>query len=209
MEETQVLSKEQIKEITIGSIKRMKNIIKEEEEKKIEAEKNNQIYVPEETKVLFVVRIRSANKASPAIVRLLKNFRLHNINTGTFVINNYSTMQMLRKVRTYVAYGTLSLETMRELIYTRGFCKINGCRQNITQDTLYARFGGEIAAVEQIVEALFVGAPNAGEINKWLWPFRLSAPNGGFGGRKIRDFAEGGSTGDHGRYLENLVKRMM
>ncbi|KAI5172928.1 large subunit ribosomal protein L7e [Nematocida sp. LUAm3] len=209
MEAIKTISQDEQKSITINAIRRMKQFIEEEETKKKEAEAENKLYVPSEPPFFFVIRIRSANKASPDVVSALKNFRLHKINTATFVINNKSTVSVLKQVRSYVAYGTLSLETIRKLLYTRAFCRHNGERKNITPETLFAKFGGEINTVEEIVEALFLGRKNASQINKWLWPFRLSSPVQGYKGRKIKDFVEGGATGDHGRYLNDLIGKML
>ncbi|KAI5185418.1 large subunit ribosomal protein L7e [Nematocida homosporus] len=204
-----LVSPAEVKDITIRTIKQMKEYLAEEERKKEEATANNSIYVPAESPFFFAVRIRSANKASPDIISALKTLRLHRINTGTFVVNNKSSKSTLHLVRSYIAFGTLSLECIRNLLYTRGFCRHNGQRKNITSKTLMARFGGEINTVEEIVSALFLGRTNASAINKWLWPFHLNSPRKGFGGRKIKDFAEGGSTGDHGRYLTDLIQRML
>ncbi|KAI5189113.1 large subunit ribosomal protein L7e [Nematocida minor] len=201
---------DEIKNKTIASIRRMKDFVEAEARKQEEAEKNNSIYVPAEAPFLFVVRIRSANKCSPDVSTALDCLRLRNINTGTFVINNKSSKSLLQKVRAYVAFGNLSLETIRKLIYTRAFGKYNGKRVNITQELLEEKFGGSVETLEDIVEALFLGKrQDASAINKWLWPFRLSCPRKGFGGRKIKDFTEGGATGDRGRYLDELITRMI
>lgn len=210
MNTVQQLTASEIENKTIASIRRMKDFIASEDSKKEEAEKANSIYVPAEAPFLFAIRIRSANKASPDVVSALNTLRLRNVNTGTFVINNKSSKSLLQKVRAYVTYGNLSLETIRQLIYTRAFGKYNGNRVNITQELLAEKFCGSVETLEDIVEALFLGKrQDASAINKWLWPFRLSCPRKGFGGRKIRDFAEGGSTGDRGRYLDELIKRMI
>lgn len=200
----------EIEKKTIAAIRRMKDFVASEEEKKEAAEKANSIYVPAEAPFLFAIRIRSSNKASPDVVSALNTLRLRNTNTGAFVINNKSSKSLLQKVRAYVAFGTLSLETIRQLIYTRAFARYNGNRVNITQELLAEKFGGAVETVEDIVEALFLGKrQDASAINKWLWPFRLSCPRKGFGGRKIKDFTEGGATGDRGRYLDELIKRMI
>lgn len=205
----QRLPDEQLKQITTDTIKRIKRHLAEEERKKQEAEENNSIYVAGEAPFFFAVRIRTHLGAPPDVISALKYLRLHSINSGTFVVNNKATRTNLHKVKSYVAYGTLSVETIRTLLYTRAFCRYNGQRTNITPEVLFAKFGGEINTIEEIVEALFLGRSNGSAINKWLWHFRLSCPRKGFGGRKIKDFAEGGSAGDHGRYLDKLVARML
>ncbi|OAG32033.1 large subunit ribosomal protein L7e [Nematocida displodere] len=203
------LSSEELKSITVNSIRKMKAFAAEEERKIQEAEAKNEIYVPAESAMFFAVRIRSSNRAAPAIVSALETLRLKKLNTGIFVVNNKSTKALLHQVRSYVAYGSLSLEQTREMLYKKGLCRVNGTRANITQEVLYEQFGGEISTVEEIVEAFYFGKPNASAINKFLWPFRLSCPIKGFGGRKIRDFTEGGATGDHGSHIGNLVLRMI
>ncbi|KAI5166446.1 large subunit ribosomal protein L7e [Nematocida sp. AWRm78] len=204
------LTTNEIESKTIATIRRMKAFLKEEEEKKEEAEKNNSIYVPAEAPFFFVVRIRSSNKAAPDVMCALDTLRLRNVNTGTFVINNKSSKSLLQKVRAYVTYGTLSLETIRKLIYTRGFGRYNGMPVNITPKVLAEQFGGAVETVEDIVEAIFMGnRSDASAINKWLRPFKLSCPRKGFGGRKIKGFTEGGATGDRGRYMDELIQRMI
>ncbi|KAI5191937.1 large subunit ribosomal protein L7e [Nematocida sp. AWRm77] len=205
----QRLSDDQLKQITIEAIRRIKTHMAEEEQKKKDAEEKNEIYVPKEPAFFFAVRIRSHLRASPDVISALKCLRLHRVHSGTFVANNKSNRANLHKVKSYVAYGTLSIETIRKLLYTKGFCKYNGQRTNITPEVMFEKFGGEINTVEEIVEALFLGRANSSAINKWLWHFRLSCPVKGFGGRKIKDFADGGSSGDNGRYLDALVSRML
>jgi len=209
MNAVQQLSPKEVENITVSCIKRMKKFLAEEERKTKEAEERNEIYVPGEAPFFFAIRIRSALRAPPKVIKDLKSLRLHRIHTGTFVVNNKSTKPMLHNVKSYIAYGTLSLQTIRRMLYERAFCKYNGERKNITPEVLFDRFGGEINTIEEIVEALFLGRTNASAINKWLWPFRLSSPRKGYGGRKIRDFVDGGSTGDHGKYLDELVSRML
>lgn len=210
MNQVYQLTPSEIESKTVTTIRRMKEFLKAEEQRKEEAEKNNSIYVPSEPPFYFAVRIRSSNKAAPDVMSALDCLRLRNVNTGTFVINNNSSKSLLQKVRAYVAFGTLSLETIRELVYTRAFGKYDGKKVNITTELLAEKFGGAVETVEDIVEALFLGnRPDASAINKWLMPFTLSCPRKGFGGRKIKDFAEGGATGDRGKYLDELIRRMI
>ena len=45
---------------------------------------------------------------------------------ATFVKINKASINMLRKVQDLIAYGYPSKKTIKELIYKRGFAKING-----------------------------------------------------------------------------------
>jgi large subunit ribosomal protein L7e len=56
-----------------------------------------------------------------AILQLL---RLRQINNGVFIKVNKATMNMLRRVEPYIAYGYPNLKSVRELIYKRGHGKV-------------------------------------------------------------------------------------
>merc|ERR1712227_1139544 len=61
----------------------------------------------------------------PKTRKILKLFRLPQLHNATFVRLNDATIKMLRLVEPYVTYGYPNLKTVRELIYKRGFAKVN------------------------------------------------------------------------------------
>merc|ERR1719229_2216807 len=89
------------------------------------AKRNGNFYVPAEAKLAFVIRIRGINQVSPKVKKALQLLRLRQINNGVFVKLNKSTLNMLRLVEPFVAWGYPNLKTIRELVYKRGFAKIN------------------------------------------------------------------------------------
>merc|ERR1711941_182666 len=103
---------------------------------KREAKKNNGYYVPAEPKLAFVMRIRGINQVAPKVKKVLQLFRLRQINNGVFIKLNKATINMLRICEPYIAWGTPNLKSVRELIYKRGFVKINGNRTPITSNDL-------------------------------------------------------------------------
>src|SRR5690606_34578554 len=89
------------------------------------AKADGAIFVPAEPNLAFVIRIRGIIGASPKVRKILQLLRLRQINNGVFVKLNAATIKMLRLVEPYVAYGYPNLKSVRELIYKRGYGKVN------------------------------------------------------------------------------------
>lgn len=83
----------------------------------------NGFYVPAEAKLAFVIRIRGINAVDPKTRKILQLLRLRQINNGVFVKINKASVNMLRRVEPYIAYGYPNLKSVKELIYKRGFGK--------------------------------------------------------------------------------------
>ena len=102
---------------------------------------------------------------------------------------------------------------MRDLVYKRGFGKVNGQRIPITDNTMIeANLGektkGTVICIEDIVHQLYTVGPHFKECSKFLWPFKMSSPVGGFS--RIRNhFVEGGDAGNREEYINELIKRMI
>lgn len=89
-----------------------------------------------EAKLVFVVRIRGINDMHPKTRKILQLLRLRQINNGVFVKVNKATMNMLRRVEPYIAYGYPNLKSVRELIYKRGHGKVSKDILPLTDNTL-------------------------------------------------------------------------
>merc|ERR1712243_398756 len=59
-----------------------------------QARTEGNFYVPAESKLAFVIRIRGINQVSPKVRKTLQLFRLRQINNGVFVKINKATMNM-------------------------------------------------------------------------------------------------------------------
>jgi large subunit ribosomal protein L7e len=88
------------------------------------AKQEGSFYVPAEPKLAFVVRIKGINKIDPKKRKTLQLLRLLQINNGVFVRLTKATIEMLRIVEPFVAYGYPNLKSVRELIYKRGYGKM-------------------------------------------------------------------------------------
>ncbi|KAJ3243020.1 60S ribosomal protein L7 [Chytriomyces hyalinus] len=174
------------------------------------AKANNSFYVPAEAKLAFVVRIKGINKLAPKPRKILQLLRLTKINAGVFVKLNKATLQMLQWVSPYIAWGYPNLKTTRELIYKRAFAKVDKQRipihDNSVVETSLGKYG--VICIEDIIHEIFTVGPNFKQVNNFLWPFALSNPTGGFKGKKVRHFIEGGECGNREDKINELVQRM-
>jgi len=162
-----------------------------------------------EAKLAVVVRIRGINGVDPRTKKILQLLRLRQINSAVFVRLNTATQNMLRLVEPYIAYGTPNLKTVRELIYKRGHAKTGGQRVAITNNSLIEKKlkRYNVICVEDVIHEIITVGPHFKEVNKFLWPFKLNCPRGGFQGKK-KHFQEGGDAGNREFKINELVQRM-
>uniref|UniRef100_A0A453M541 Large ribosomal subunit protein uL30-like ferredoxin-like fold domain-containing protein n=1 Tax=Aegilops tauschii subsp. strangulata TaxID=200361 RepID=A0A453M541_AEGTS len=76
----------------------------------------------------------SINAMHPKTKKILQLLRLRQIFNGVFLKVNKATINMLRRVEPYVAYGYPNLKSVRELIYKRGYGKLNKQRIPLTNN---------------------------------------------------------------------------
>ena len=175
-----------------------------------EAKTAGNFFVPAESKVVFVIRIRGIIGVSPKVKKILQLLRLRQIHNGVFVKLNAATVKMLRLVEPYIAYGYPNLKSVRELTYKRGFGKVNKQRIPLSDNrVIEGALGAKgIICVEDLIHEIFTCGPNFKEANNFLWPFKLSSPNGGFR-KKLIHFNEGGDAGQRGEKINVLIKKMI
>jgi len=167
-------------------------------------------YVPAQPKVYFVVRIRGINKIAPKPKKILQLLRLLQINNGVFVKVTKATQQMLRLVEPYITYGEPNLKTVRELIYKRGYGKVDKQRIPITNNGVIEGVLGkyDILSVEDLIHEIATAGPNFKQASNFLWPFKLSNPTGGWRQRKFKHYVLGGDFGDREDNINKLVRQM-
>lgn len=173
------------------------------------AKATGSVYVPAEPNVLFVIRIRGINGLSPKPRKVLQLFRLRQINNATFIKVNKATMNMLRVVEPYVTYGSPSLKTVRELIYKRGYGKVNHQRTRLTDNSIIENALGKfgLICVEDLIHEIYTQGPHFKEAANFLWPFKLNNPNGGWV-KKTDHFIDGGDFGNREHFINALVAKM-
>ncbi|CAJ0595205.1 unnamed protein product [Cylicocyclus nassatus] len=177
---------------------------------KRDAEKNGDYYVPDEPKLAFVVRIRGINQIHPRPRKALQVLRLRQINNGVFVKLNKATLPLLRIVEPYVAWGYPNLKTVHDLIYKRGFAKVNHRRIPITDNNIIEEALGkhDIICMEDLVHEIYNVGPNFKAASNFLWPFKLNNPTGGWT-KKTNHFVEGGDFGNREDQINKLLRKMI
>ncbi|KAG9127017.1 60S ribosomal protein L7 [Ceratobasidium sp. 392] len=132
------------------------------------------------------------------------------INNGVFVKVTKATGQMLRLVEPYVTYGEPNLKTVRELIYKRGYAKVNKQRVPLSDNAVIERELGKfgIISIEDLVHEIITVGPNFKQASNFLWPFKLSNPTGGWRTRKFKHYVQGGDQGNREDNINKLVRQM-
>nr|VDD16308.1 unnamed protein product [Brassica oleracea] len=179
---------------------------------KREAKLKGGFYVDPEAKLLFIIRIRGINAIDPKTKKILQLLRLRQVSlifNGVFLKVNKATINMLRRVEPYVTYGYPNLKTVKELIYKRGFGKLNHQRIALTDNSIVSEGLGKhnIICVEDLIHEIMTVGPHFKEANNFLWPFQLKAPLGGLK-KKRNHYVEGGDAGNRENFINELVRRM-
>jgi len=187
-------------------------LVQEKEEIRLKraARAAGDFYVPAQAKVYFVVRIRGINEIAPKPRKILQLLRLLQINNGVFVKVTKATEQMLRLVEPYIAYGEPNLKSVRELIYKRGYGKVDKQRIPLTNNgVIEAALGKyDILSVEDLVHEIYAAGPNFKQASNFLWPFKLSNPTGGWRTRKFKHYVQGGDFGNREENINKLIRQM-
>ena len=110
----------------------------------------------------------------------------------------------------YVTWGTPNLKSVRELIYKRGFAKLDARRTPITSNDIIEQKLGKynIICVEDLVHEILTVGPNFKYASNFLWPFKLNTPTGGWR-KKTNHFVEGGDFGNREEKVNNRLRTMV
>ncbi|XP_064652203.1 large ribosomal subunit protein uL30-like [Lineus longissimus] len=191
-------------------VKEYRNKEKDEIRLSREAKKHGNFFVPEQPKLAFVTRIRGINGVHPKPRKVMQLFRLRQINNGVFVKLNKATLHMLRIAEPFISWGYPNLKSVRELIYKRGYGKIEGRRTALTDNAIIEQKLGKfgIICMEDLIHEIFTVGPNFKHASNFLWPFKLNTPNGGWR-KKANHFVDGGDYGNREEHMNTLLRRMI
>jgi large subunit ribosomal protein L7e len=212
----QLSSEERAKVINHRAFERAEKYVKEYREQQANltrmrrvAKESGSFFREPEAKLAFVIRIRGINGVDPKTRKILRLLRLPQIHNAVFVRLNAATVNMLRLVEPYIAYGYPTLKTVRRLIYKRGFGRVAGQRVPITSNTMIEKALGhhDVICIEDIVNQIYNVGPKFREVNHFLWTFKLNSPKGGFNSVTTH-FQEGGDAGNREEKINSLIKRM-
>merc|ERR1712010_59728 len=167
-------------------------------------------FVDGEAKLLFVVRIRGLADMHPKSKKILQIMRLRQMNMGVFMKSSKAATEMLTRVEPYLSYGYPSLKSVRDLVYKRGFGKINKNRIPLNDNAVVEKGLGKygIMCMEDLVHEIYTVGPHFREANNFLWPFKLRPAKGGQA-KKRKGFCEGGQAGNREENMNALIAKML
>merc|ERR1711991_1103231 len=162
-------------------VKEYRNIEKDEIRRKRQLKAHGKYFIPAEAKLGFVMRIRGINQVSPKVKKALQLLRLRQINNGVFIRLNKATLNMLRLVEPYIAWGYPNLKTTRELIYKRGYAKVNKQRVPITDNAIIENVLGRegIICIEDLIHEIHTVGPNFKKASNFPWALQAEQPHWG------------------------------
>jgi len=157
-------------------------------------------------KLYFAIRIRGAPGMRRKILDTLKMLRMHKVNHGVLIWGTSSYKGMLSKCKDYIAFGEIDEKTLIRLLRVRGRVEGNEVLtiEHIKKLTNYKNF-------KELAKALLNGEIQYREkyIYKIKPVFRLHPPRKGYKGSIKKHYAEGGSLGNVGIYINELIHKML
>jgi large subunit ribosomal protein L7e len=102
-----------------------------------------------------------------------------------------------------------NLKSVRELIYKRGYGKVDRQRSPLTDNSIIEQvlWKHGIICIEDLIHEILTVGPHFREANNFLWPFKLKAPLGGLK-KKRNHYVEGGDAGNREEKINELIRRM-
>merc|ERR1711937_979964 len=191
-------------------VKEYRNMAKQRVRMHRQAKAAGNHFVDAEAKLAFVVRIRGLNDMHPKTKKILQIMRLRQMNMGVFMKVSKAATEMLKRVEPYVSYGYPNIKSVKDLIYKRGYGKVNKNRiplldNQIVEDSL-GKYG--LKCMEDLVHEIYTVGPHFREANNFLRPFKLRPAKGGQP-KKRKGFCEGGQAGNREDLMNGLIQRML
>ena len=74
--------------------------------------------------MLIVLRIRGIDNLSNEVKKIFRVLNLNSVNSLSFLKNEEKVLEQIKKVESYLTYGLTDKKTLSELLYKKGFAKI-------------------------------------------------------------------------------------
>ncbi|KAJ6944200.1 60S ribosomal protein L7-1-like [Populus alba x Populus x berolinensis] len=161
------------------------------------------------SKLLFVIRLHGKNDMHPKTRKILYNLRLTRIFHGVFLKASPGVLELLQKVEPYVTYGYPNVKNVSDLIYKKGYGKIDNKRVPLIDNNIIEQALGKygILCLEDIVHEVAKAGPHFREILNFLGSFSLNKPKEGLQGKRAL-FKDGGDTGNRENQINDLIDKM-
>ncbi|XP_023296298.2 60S ribosomal protein L7 [Lucilia cuprina] len=160
-------------------------------------------------KLLLVMRHAGKKIFDETTNKIMKTLGLNLRHNAVFLENNKENQILLKVIEPFVVYGYPNIGTIRELVFKKGFARINGKKTAIQSNTMIEENLGEkgIICLEDIIHELFTVGPNFQAVKEFLCAFLLSSPREGWKNKVSVPFKRGGEYGDRGNGINELIAR--
>ena len=152
---------------------------------------------------LAVVRVRGTVNINTDTKDALRMLHLTRANHCTIIPENKQWRGTLLKVKDYVTWGPVDEKTVVDLLQKRGRLSAN---RPLTSAHLTANT--PFKSVEELGKALVEGKADLRKLNGVKPLFRLAPPKRGYE-KIVHDFKTGGTLGDRGPKINQLIQRML
>lgn len=158
------------------------------------------------TEVYAIIRLRGRVGVPEDVEKTLRMLRLTRKFTCVIYPATDSIKGMLMKVKDWVTWGEIDLETLIELLKKRG--RIVG-NKPLTDD--YLKKALSIDSIEELAKNIMERKIEFHKLDKYgIKPlFRLHPPSKGFRGSIKKPYKDGGELGYRGSAINELLKRMI
>lgn len=165
---------------------------------------------PDGSTLAVAIRIKGGSGVPPEVKKILASLRLNKIFHGVFLNLDSWTFEQLTLVSSFVIFGTPDARTARDLIYKRGFGRVNRERVPLTDNTVIeeALSSQNIICMEDIVHEVTTVGPNFKAAARFLWPFKLNRPAGTLARNALHE-SELGKPGFRTEGFSELLQKMM
>ncbi len=137
-----------------------------------------------ENKLLAAIRIRGRVNVRQSIAETLKRMNLNRVNNLTLIFGTKSNIGMLNKCESYITYGEINAETLKQLFEKK-----------------------KIPIDDAKVQMLTGGKASAKAIGIRM-PISMKPPKRGYRNIK-KSYSIGGDLGYRGEEINTLIKRML
>ncbi|MDD1720374.1 MAG: 50S ribosomal protein L30 [Euryarchaeota archaeon] len=148
-----------------------------------------------------VIKMRGVVKSKPDVHRTLQLLNIERTNHCTLIEENVHYKGMLQKVKDYVAWGHINVETLSTLLHSRGL--LEG-RKRLTDTHIKANT--DYDTIDSFARAIIDGKASLQSVPQLKPVIRLHPPRKGHKGIK-KPFPEG-VLGYHGDDINELLLRM-
>ncbi|KAG4180749.1 hypothetical protein ERO13_A10G184300v2 [Gossypium hirsutum] len=210
-------AKKSKKQSDVSDIKRPEQFIKEFRDRELDLirmkqrAKRPKSMIPKlRSNLLFVIRLQGKNDMHPKTRKILYNLGMRKLFSGVFVKATEGVMEMLQKVEPYVTYGYPNLKNMKELIYKKGYARIDKKAVPLTDNNIIEQTLGKhgIICIEDIVHEIANVGPHFKEVIHFMGPLMLSKLEDGLIKGKKQPYKEGGDAGNRGDEINDLISKM-